>query len=272
MTDFSDDKYKYVSYKKYGQWIDGERSVYVLEGLQAMEGYLHEFISYNKFNENEEEIPSDYKASGVSESNIKAYRYDFSKERLNKDNDEYKVISANNIGSDKYYVHDNGGRPFLVYISENSVSIYKRNTDKFYVDPEDFDYKYKTHFNNDWMYIELVGEYNPVRVFIGDDKSKDWGKGNSSLLQLSDYEYIFIGLEIINFNTNSKIVEFVSPIGNSDVPYPYAIDEEGKHYVFWSHMIVKNVPEKYDDPNDYFCIIDSANEEPLTFTQIHTRI
>ena len=40
---------------------------------------------------------------------------------------EQKEDLPNHPGSKKYFIHDNGGRPFLVYISGNKVWIYKHS-------------------------------------------------------------------------------------------------------------------------------------------------
>ena len=64
--------------------------------------------------------------------------------------------------------------------------------------------------------------------------------GNSILVQLHDAtatntKYMFIGDCIATFTTRSPIKQFVSMIGNNDVPYPFAIDEDGVYYVM-SHI------------------------------------
>ena len=43
--------------------------------------------------------------------------------------------------------------------------------------------------------------------------------GNSILLQITQNKYVFIGDKIFSFAPKSEIKKFVSPIGNSDVPY-----------------------------------------------------
>ncbi len=48
----------------------------------------------------------------------------------------------------------------------------------------------------------------------------------------NDCEYIFIGNAIWSFNAKAKINEYVSQMGNSDVQYPYALDEFKNIYLF----------------------------------------
>jgi hypothetical protein len=42
---------------------------------------------------------------------------------------------------------------------------------------------------------------------------------------------VFVGTCVLAFGTRSPIVSFVSPVGNSDVPYPYAVDRAGVVYL-----------------------------------------
>jgi hypothetical protein len=143
-----------------------------------------------------------------------------------------------------YYIHNNGGRPYKVEIDKTNVKIYKRQINN----EEDYENKeYKT--------------YKPEKIFIGKSPknkmttySGGHGKkfdGNSILLQLTKYSYTYIGSEIYTFRTDSEIIDYVSPIGNSDVPYPYAIDSNGYYYLMLENIKIK-VPEKYDDCYNYY--------------------
>jgi hypothetical protein len=64
--------------------------------------------------------------------------------------------------------------------------------------------------------------------------------GNSMLFELPHTpgapgagarRYVFVGTCVLAFGTRSPIVSFVSPVGNSDVPYPYAVDRAGVVYL-----------------------------------------
>ena len=79
--------------------------------------------------------------------------------------------------------------------------------------------------------------------------------GNSILLQVSKNKYIFIGYKIYSFLTNVQIVKFVSPVGNSTVPYPYAINSKGYYYFMLANksIDVAIVPRGFkNDPYDYY--------------------
>jgi hypothetical protein len=128
-----------------------------------------------------------------------------------------------------YRVHDNGGRPFLVvFPTSATVQIYKIPKKV----RDNWDWDKESPKNED--YSELVKSYTIVKLFIG--KSPKTGMfskinkgydsyfdGNSILLQLSSDRYVFIGWDIYEFTFPEQIVEYVSPVGNSDVPYPVAI-------------------------------------------------
>jgi hypothetical protein len=129
-------------------------------------------------------------------------------------------------GYQRYFIHNNGGRPYLVYINKKlkTVRIYKESKD-FYVE--------SWGEAEPWSYIELVKEYKQiVKIFVGKSPlnsmtSFSWGDGpefdgNSILLQLTKQTYVYIGSEIYKFTTKDQIKRFISPVGNNDVPYPYA--------------------------------------------------
>ena len=127
----------------------------------------------------------------------------------------------------KYYLtHDNGSRPFCVYVDEmhSEVHIYKSSNSN-----DDRD-DYAIH----------IGTYKFLQIFIGlsplnpmTEFSRGHGPnfdGNSILLKLDNLKYMFIGEKIYTFTTLNNITIFESPVGNSDVPYPYAIDSEENYY------------------------------------------
>ncbi len=131
----------------------------------------------------------------------------------------------------RYQIHDNGGRPFFVDVAGSKVTVSKNmNTGSW---------------DNKGIYKEIEAppkklfEITAKQIFIG-KKSKAGGYdglppskavGNSILLKLSTGKYMFIGHEIFEFQTVDRedIQEYYSDIGNSDVPYPYAI---GKGHVY----------------------------------------
>lgn len=92
------------------------------------------------------------------------------------------------------------------------------------------------------------------RIFIPVDRDF---YGNTLLLRFINNEYVYIGGEIFSFvtvkrkycDTNSIITNYYSPIGASDLPYPYAFDEDNNTYLLLDYVILNKV---YTDPYEYY--------------------
>ncbi len=149
----------------------------------------------------------------------------------------------------KYYIHDNGGRPFEVIVNKNIVSIYKR-------------VKYNSRKHGDWKnydklpYDLFITKLKAKKVIIGKDKKLgSFGDGNSILLEMGKNKYVCITDNIFEFSLEDDdgFVKYFSEIGNSDVPYPVLL---GKNY-FYS-MIDKTRGSRSYFPENY-SIEDYAN-------------
>ena len=72
--------------------------------------------------------------------------------------------------------------------------------------------------------------------------------GNSILLQLNDNRYA-IGCYIYEFTSN-KIISFISPVGNNDFPYPFALDKDNAYLMLDEKYIplkyLSNIERRYD--------------------------
>jgi hypothetical protein len=101
-----------------------------------------------------------------------------------------------------YETHDNGSRPFRIYIDGSTVSIYKDDS--------------------------LVKTITVKKVYLG--KGKGSAIGNSILLHLSGNKYVFVGHEVYEFQMEDMVDSYYSLIGNSDVPYPVLL---GSDYVYF---------------------------------------
>jgi len=123
-----------------------------------------------------------------------------------------KLTSKNNY----YITHDNGRRPFRIKANNEGIFVYT--------------YKNREEMNN-YDYTKLLFKTNKfIGYWSGFDTSIFEFHGNSMLIQLSEYEYVHIGCEIFSFNTHEIINDFISPVGNSDVPYPVAYSN---NYVYF---------------------------------------
>jgi len=159
-----------------------------------------------------------------------------------------------------YHTHFNGADIFKVTIKNNKVQIYDR------ID-NDNDNNSDNDSDNDSNYIYdkpikyskkpcLI--YYCSNVFIGDNdlsigtddrfpKPCYECKGNSILIQVAGEKskYIFIGDEVYEFDVfeSGKIVEFVSMMGYSQVPYPFAVCENGDCYLLTDYVKIKRCQE-----------------------------
>ena len=112
-----------------------------------------------------------------------------------------------------------------------------------------------------WSYIQLALQIIPQKIFIGKSPknkmtefSGGHGKyfdGNTILVKIDENKYIYIGGVIYSFTTDYEITKFISPVGNNDVPYPYAIDIKNNYYIMLDATIM-SVNHKIDNPYDYY--------------------
>lgn len=154
-----------------------------------------------------------------------------------------------------YYTHDNGNRPFKVDINniDNKISVYDNENNKLL---------YSTKYTKIW-----IGKSPKIKMTIF---SKGYGKafdGNSILIEINNLEYVFIGKLIFSFKSFSPINHFVSPVGNNDYPYPYAIDSNNLYYLLIENVVIKS--HKVDDPYDVYYklkkISESSNKPPKEY-------
>lgn len=172
-----------------------------------------------------------------------------------------KVEKLPNIAKNGYAILDNGGVPFNVKIKGALVEIYK-NT---------YDYG-KERLTK---YMEFILTYNTEKVFIGRSIKNEMTEfsgaygpkydGNSILLQLKN-QYIYIGTEIYSFVPLAPIKTYVSPVGNNEVPYPYAIDIKNNYYLMNGNVIILNT-KLTKDPFDYY--YDVARKGKFYYKSMH---
>ncbi len=141
-----------------------------------------------------------------------------------------------------YYTHDNSRKPYKVVV-DNDIKIY--GEDNYYNENGDIIEDYPN------LVYEIPSFEN---VFIGKTEFKN-EYGNSLLVNIKDNKYVFIGGHIHEFDTKDKIIKYFSPVGNNDIPYPYAL---GEKYIYLmieyvkveKHNVVDN--ENRFEPYDYY--------------------
>ena len=169
-------------------------------------------------------------------------------------NDIYKWIKINKIH--KYNIHDNGSIPYIVHDDGKKIQIFKTDI------KNDNDLPMK-------KYLDI--KYK--KIFVGKD-SNNKNTGNSLLLQISKNKYIYIGSSIYMFQIDDTIISYKSPIGNSDVPYPYAIGTKYTYLmiekVYIDNKVLEGSFPKYIDTNDPYAkyyfesfIIKASKKQPL---------
>jgi len=144
-------------------------------------------------------------------------------------------MQNNKMYREEYYeTHWNGGRPFMVGIHGDEVFVQDRS-------------RFRT-----------IAYCIPEKIFIGKDRSQgEYFDGNSILLHWHDLEYIFICEYVFTFTAKSPIIRFESPVGNSNVPYPYAIDIQGNVYLPVEDLILL----KCDEMDNYTEMIRNGVKE-----------
>lgn len=141
-----------------------------------------------------------------------------------------------------YDTHDNHNRPLQIKIyasaKETRVDIFRD--------------KLKIHTINTPSRIFMgISPVNTMTIFSGGFGPE--AQGNTFLINTHDNEYVYLQKNIVKFHTDSPIVTFMSPLGNNDVPYPYAIDANGRYYLLgYDWRILSQVPPNVDDIYDYY--------------------
>jgi hypothetical protein len=63
----------------------------------------------------------------------------------------------------------------------------------------------------------------------------------------------------------SKIIKYVSPVGNNDVPYPYGIDKNNNFYLLTADVILQDFKftKEFDDPYTWYYDNDNSKIKPV---------
>ena len=173
---------------------------------------------------------------------------------------------------DIYIMHYNYENKHLVVIIDTTVYVYKNKICKF--DPPLFSFQAKNVF---------IGKSKvcPKTEFSGACDKIDFDD-NTLLLECEDNEYLYIsGSEITKFNTDDKIIDYISLMGNNMIPYAIMVGERYTYFLYHRYKIIENDKIEENtllnatndslDPFDYHvekCCIDSFKK--LKHSLIHT--
>jgi hypothetical protein len=148
----------------------------------------------------------------------------------------------------KYNIRYNGDIPFVVFIQKE-----KQTSQKAHLYKQKWEKEQETFIQD-----KKLMESKPLRLFVGDNdmRQKNYlkkgpGKGNTILLETKKGKYVYIGGIVYDFTTpdGDTIQKYESPIGNSDVPYPYAVGEKYVYFMLDRKYIEK---EKVDLKGDVY--------------------
>ena len=149
-----------------------------------------------------------------------------------------------------YYTHDNGARPFKVEIISNNVNVYKEI-------PTPWDSGPESDIESESKYLWIMTHYTK-KIFVGKSKFNKMTDGHGSefdgntiLLGLEENIYKFIGDKMFLFTAHEEIVEYNSPVGKNDVPYPYAVDKHKNIYLLNESVVIKYSNHLQDNLNKY---------------------
>ena len=121
----------------------------------------------------------------------------------------------------KYNIHANGATPYYVEVRGKKVTVLQNMNEDNFVDGK---FTVIEHPSKKLFTVEAD------EVFVG--KTSPTGPksppGTTMLFRVGS-KYMYVGSEIYEFSTNDVISKFYSDLGNSDVPYPYAV---GEKYVY----------------------------------------
>ena len=118
----------------------------------------------------------------------------------------------------RFATHDNHERPYEVEVAGPRVTV--RRSDG---------------------HAPPLWDGRAFRVFVDERPFGD----NTVLFELGDGTCMFVGGCVSHFRPLAPICEYASPLGNNDVPYPYAVDADGRYYLLIEDARLDVVPEEF---------------------------
>jgi hypothetical protein len=132
-----------------------------------------------------------------------------------------------------YHTHCNGDCPYEVSITGTDVTVKRRDKNTYGV-------------NATYRGDPILEIKNYIKKYIGDDN------GNTVLIETEPKHFTYIGDSIYNFVTIDDIIAYISPTGNSDVPYPYAIGTTNTYLMLEQSFIPNNLVVSNDPYNQFY--------------------
>lgn len=116
-----------------------------------------------------------------------------------------------------YYTLDNMINPFKVTVDGGKLRVYEAEDETLGDDGRMV-----------WTYHAepTLSRNHILRVLPGRGDDEESYVGNTVLVEVEPRKYMYIGHDIVTFRTPDDILEYHSPVGPANVPYPYAVGEQ----------------------------------------------
>ena len=122
-----------------------------------------------------------------------------------------------------------------------------RNKHLVLVDSDVNVYKYdRCKFDKPFLYFQaknnFIGKSKicPMTDFFQAEYKEEFD-GNTFLLECENNEYVYIsGLEIFNFKTGDKFIDYIFLIGNNMIPYTFAVGERYTYFLSSHYKFIEN--------------------------------
>ena len=172
----------------------------------------------------------------------------------------------------RYYTLDNGGHPFEVVVApDRTVTIYPQKPEGQVDDEKPMHLWYdRRHPVFKQRVAQVFVGHSPLDAMTsfsaGHGPSQD---GNSILLRLKAdaHTYLYVGERVYTFEAGGEITRYVSPVGNSSVPYPYAVDDRrNRFYLMCERVVCSQLPPTTSDPYDDYYAISSEFRKGALYT------
>ena len=99
---------------------------------------------------------------------------------------------------------------------------------------------------------EILMSFHYLNVFKPNEHTEDQQQSDENFLfEIGDRKYVYVGEEVITFETNDKIVRYSSKLGCNDVKYPYAYGEENIYFMLHQKYIPIQEYETSTEKNEY---------------------
>lgn len=135
-----------------------------------------------------------------------------------------------------YITQYNGGKPYQVEVSKSKIIISDTP------DSEDSD---NEHSKKEQQIMTIE---NYARVFV--DEGNDF-EGATVLINVEDLKYMFVFNHVYSFEAEKPIDKFYVNMGNSNVPYSYAVDEANNYYLL-TEGVIFTTNKEFRDPYNFF--------------------